>query len=1101
MSLSNRKDRGNWLRVSQEHPCPICQHPDWCFVAADGTICGCTRVEAGSYRSKETQHGTRIYFHRLAGNDSAAAPLIPPRPAGQPVQRAAPEVLHQVYSAFLAALSLSAAHQENLRQRGLPDAEIDRRGYRTLPVRGRARIVRPLQERFGNVIWQVPGFVLKTQDTHRYASVSGPAGLLIPVRDLQGRITALKVRRDAAAADGKYRYLSSTKHDGPSPGAPVHVPLGVTGPCPIVRLTEGELKADVATVLSGLPTIAAPGVANWRPCSVVLQALQAQTVRLSFDMDAQRKAVVAKALSACTHGLIAQDYALELERWAATYNGIDDLLATGQTPEVLTGDTVMPAVQQLAETAGGQQEAAPAAVLTRLQTVLDAGRVEALFHDRELLQELARLSLENPAEFACCRAAAASVKVRLRDLDAALAPLRRELRQATSPPTAAGAYRVVGGRIIRVQLTRDGPVEVPLCNFAGQIVEQITRDDGAERTTRLVVEGALHDGTPLARGEVAAEEFPGMSWVVSRWGARAVLYAGAGTRDHVRTALQLLSGDLPIRVVFTHTGWRQFEDAWHFLHAAGALGSNGPAANVLVDLPEALSSFALPPPPVGQQSADALLASLRLLALAPDRITFPLLAAVYRAALDACDFTVYLAGPTGVFKTELAALCQQHYGAQLNARHLPASWASTGNALEGLAFAAKDALLVIDDFVPTGGPADVQRLHREADRLLRAQGNRAGRQRMRCDTTLRAARPPRGLLLSTGEELPRGHSLRARLFTIEVSPGDVNLNLLTACQRDAAAGLYAAALAAYIQDLASHYEVVRQRLRTEVLELREQAAADRGHTRTPEVVANLAVGLRYLLAFAARIEAIPAVEARRLWDRGWQALHEATNAQAEQQAEAEPTGHFLRLLAAALASGRAHLAGPAGAEPAEQPGCWGWRRDAAGHWQPLGKRIGWVDGEQVYLEPEAAYAETQELARHQGDALAVSPRTLWRRLKERGLLASSDAKRERNTIRRLLGGVKDREVIHLHAPVLSAEQPSAPSASMNGKPETLASPDVVGGRSDSPATQPSAATVRQTAQQPREMPFGGRFGRLATGREGPAATDSSADPDNSWGEV
>ena len=50
--------------------------------------------------------------------------------------------------------------------------------------------------------------------------------------------------------------------------------------------------------------------------------------------------------------------------------------------------------------------------------------------------------------------------------------------------------------------------------------------------------------------------------------------------------------------------------------------------------------------------------------------------------------------------------------------------------------------------------------HREADRLVRAQGNRSGRQRMRQDSTLRPAKPPRGLLLSTGEDVPRGHSLR-----------------------------------------------------------------------------------------------------------------------------------------------------------------------------------------------------------------------------------------------------------------------------------------------------------------------------------------------------
>ena len=50
-----------------------------------------------------------------------------------------------------------------------------------------------------------------------------------------------------------------------------------------------------------------------------------------------------------------------------------------------------------------------------------------------------------------------------------------------------------------------------------------------------------------------------------------------------------------------------------------------------------------------------------------------------------------------------------------------------------LQFAAKDVLLVIDDFAPCGGPSDVLCAHREADRVLRGQGNRAGRGRMRSD--------------------------------------------------------------------------------------------------------------------------------------------------------------------------------------------------------------------------------------------------------------------------------------------------------------------------------------------------------------------------------
>jgi hypothetical protein len=112
-------------------------------------------------------------------------------------------------------------------------------------------------------------------------------------------------------------------------------------------------------------------------------------------------------------------------------------------------------------------------------------------------------------------------------------------------------------------------------------------------------------------------------------------------------------------------------------------------------------------------------ASLHLLGgLAPDRVTAPLLIAPFRAALGDCAFSLHLVGPSGAFKTELAALPQRHFGAGLDARHLPANWSSTANSLEALAFAAKDALLVVDDFAPGGNAGAVQRQHREADRLL-----------------------------------------------------------------------------------------------------------------------------------------------------------------------------------------------------------------------------------------------------------------------------------------------------------------------------------------------------------------------------------------------
>ena len=107
---------------------------------------------------------------------------------------------------------------------------------------------------------------------------------------------------------------------------------------------------------------------------------------------------------------------------------------------------------------------------------------------------------------------------------------------------------------------------------------------------------------------------------------------------------------------------------------------------------------------------------------------------------------------------------------------------------------------------------DVQRYHREADRLLRGQGNLAGRQRLRCDSSLRPTKWPRGLIISTGEDVPRGQSLRARLLVVELGPSEIDWIAITRCQNDAVEGLFAQAMAGYVQYLASRYDEVRRTL-------------------------------------------------------------------------------------------------------------------------------------------------------------------------------------------------------------------------------------------------------------------------------------------------
>jgi hypothetical protein len=667
-------------------------------------------------------------------------------------------------------------------------------------------------------------------------------------------------------------------------------------------------------------------------------------------------------------------------------------------------------------------------------------------------------------------------------------PLRREIRAAQPPPDAAANYRIVAGRIVRIVPTNEGIREVPLANWAGRIVEEVIHDDGAERTVMLAVEGALQDGTPLPRVEVSAADWPYMRWPVQRWGPRAVVLAGAPTADHLRVAVQLLSGDVPRRTVYGHTGWRDIGGQWVYLHAGGAVGASGPACDIAVSLPDALAGYILPDPPTGRILQGAIQASLRVLDLAPDRVTVPLLGAVYRAVLGPCDSALNVVGPTGAGKSEAAALTQQHFGAVMDARHLPASWSSTSNALEGLAFAAAHAVLTVDDFAPGGTAADVARMHRDADRLLRAQGNRAGRMRLRADATLRPAKPPRGIIVLTGEDIPRGQSLRARLLTLELGPDELDWAHLTACQRDAAAGRYAEALAGYLRWLAPRYAAVRDELPVNVAAIRESFHADGLHARTPGILADLAIGWRYWLDFALAAGAIGQAERDRLAHRVWAALQEIGAAQAEHVAAAEPCAHFLRLLSGALASGRAHVAGKYGDRPADSL-AWGWREisdGAPGRWEAQGRCVGWLDGADLYLEPEASYAEAQEMARHQGDGLSVGARTLWRRMREHRppLLASCDVKRRRNTVRRTVGGARDRDVIHLRADTLSTYTlPSAGSANAAGAADSRAD-----GSDSSDSSGPADCPPNGTAGRPK--------GRREDGSDSSRELHTPADAEN-----
>jgi hypothetical protein len=233
------------------------------------------------------------------------------------------------------------------------------------------------------------------------------------------------------------------------------------------------------------------------------------------------------------------------------------------------------------------------------------------------------------------------------------------------------------------------------------------------------------------------------------------------------------------------------------------------------------------------------------------------------------------------------------------------------------------------------------------------------------------------------------------------------------------------------------YDALREALRTETERLRQLAHREGQHRRTPGIVADLALGLRYFLAYAHEAGALDQAERDALWANWWAALGEAAAAQATHQRAGEPARRFIQLLGAALASGAAHVAGRDGDEPLD-PAAWGWRLFTIGtgenereEWRFQGKRVGWLDDGALYLEPDAALAAAQAVGEDVGDGLTITPQVLRKRLHEQGLLASVDQARETLTVRRKLEG-RQRSVLHVHPGALSESwQPDKPDTGMS----------------------------------------------------------------------
>jgi hypothetical protein len=342
-----------WVEVSKNNPCPICGHISWCSMSSDRDHVCCRRGDGGGFEKVDKSGG--IYWYYYLGEESPDRrvddEILPPDRSDS--KRTDPDTLNQVYSSLLNELTLSSEHRENLKGRELPDDEINRYGYKSLQLQGRSKLAKTLKSKFGtDTLLHVPGFYKKEERGKSWITMAGSPGILIPVRDYQGRIIGLKIRVDSPKEpDQKYIWLSSAGRPGGTGQVNLlHVPLFNGDKPKILRLTEGELKADIATALSGILTLSLPGVNSWRLALSAIKEFRAEKVIVAFDADAHNNRNVANHLLNLFIELLKLDNGLSLksvylEIWDTSFKGIDDVLAAGKDTQTIEGEAALGIIQ------------------------------------------------------------------------------------------------------------------------------------------------------------------------------------------------------------------------------------------------------------------------------------------------------------------------------------------------------------------------------------------------------------------------------------------------------------------------------------------------------------------------------------------------------------------------------------------------------------------------------------------------------------------------------------------------------------------------------------------------------------------------------------
>ena len=548
-------------------------------------------------------------------------------------------------------------------------------------------------------------------------------------------------------------------------------------------------------------------------------------------------------------------------------------------------------------------------------------------------------------------------------------------------------YYTENGCLCYLPVGRQDSPGIMLCNFAPRIVREVIVDDGAEKTRRYLIGGTDANGNNFTPVEVPAGELEKMSWIANCLDASCDLCVVSQVEKHVRCAIKTTARYADKRYIFSHTGWKKIGGEWHYLLPGDK--------TYQVELKGKQRNYYGAEGFVKEDAEE--LVKLLSCGMMPDEVLLSCLATVFLSPLNEFlrqiehepKYLLTLIGRTGSMKSTVAALMLSFFG-NFSATDLPMSFRDTANSIVHNAFALKDVLTCVDDYHPTAR-SDASQMKAAMQTLARGYGDRAARNRLGSDITLRQPRPPQGNVIVTAEFAPDiGESGTARLFCIEMKPGGINLPLLTEAQDKALEGKYAACMRGYtdmVKFFADKGEVcgiLKSKFMTYRSKWRERLRENeiQFHDRLPDTLACLEIGFSFMEIFLSAEAHMDEKGITALNERFENVLLYLAASQSESIEQDRPTHIFLRKLYSLIECGQVCLI------------------PASSRFETLPKNyIGYEDETYYYLMLDASHKAVKRLCGEQDEGFAISAKSLAKALADEGLIEPGDNGTNTRTMR------------------------------------------------------------------------------------------------------